>query len=365
MNCQVLYRVMNKPKIFFLSTSLNVGGTEKFLETLAAGLRDKYDFEIGFLKEKGIIGSSLSGQGFKVSHFTASRLFLYLKKNPVSILHTFLYRANIIGRLAGHAANIPCIISSQRAIDAWKNQFHTWLERTSARWCDLIIANSNASKDILIRGGKIPRDKITVIYNGINHDTFRADYSKDELRRQLNIEKDRPVIACIMRLHREKGADYLLPIARELPNGLFLVAGDGQEKANLEKQAAAEGINNRFLFLGWRKDTTALLGASDIFLLPSREESFPQSILEAMAMGLPVAASDVGGVSELVENNVTGILVPPGETESFARALKFLISNPAIAAKMGSAAKEKSALFSEKRMINDIDAIYQKMINTK
>ena len=154
-------------KILHLITSLNIGGTENFLLTVLKNLKDKYGFSVGYLKERGQTADEIEKLGIPVRKFSFFSLIDFLKKNNPQIIHTHLYRANIVGRIAGKIAGTPIIISSQRSIDGWKKFYHIWLDKFTANFCDLIIANSNAAKNILITREKISAKKIIVAYNGV------------------------------------------------------------------------------------------------------------------------------------------------------------------------------------------------------
>lgn len=354
----------NKTNIFYLSTSLNIGGTERILAALIDYLKPKYDFSVGFLKEKGYIGRSLEEKNIPLTHFKSTlQLVNFLKRNDFRIIHTFLFRAGVIGRIAGKMAKVPVVISSQQAIGKWRSFYHVWLDRFSSRWCDMIIANSLAAKQSIHKREKIPIEKICVVYNGLNFRAFTSNKSREEIRKELYISPDLPLILFVGRLHWNKGVDLLPDIASKVRRGIFLVAGDGPKRESLENKIMKLGLHDRFVLLGWQHDIASLAKASDILVLPSREESFPQVLLEAMYYKLPVIASDIGGVGELVDDQKTGILVQPRNTGGFAEALNNFIRNPALTKEMGEAAYKKCLMFSEERMVKEIDDVYQNLLN--
>ncbi len=358
---------MSKPKIFCLSTSLNIGGAEKFLTTVVEKLGHRYDFTVGYLKDRGYYGKYLSDEkGIKVIKFNCPwSLKNYLLENDFRILHTFLYRANIFGRFSGKLAGSPHIISTQLAIDKWKRWYYVLLDRWTARWCSTIIANSESAKMTLICREKIPAKKIKVIYNGLDFDKIIAVKPSEEIRKEFGLNESEPVIICVTRLHYEKGTDLLPSIASKVKNGIFLIVGDGPQRNKLEVVVRERGLSDRFRILGWRKDVLALLKISDIFLLPSREESFSQALLEAFSAGLPAVVSNVGGIKELVEDGKTGFLIKPGALDDFSGKINFLIENPSEAKKMGTAGFEKAKDFSEDKMIAAVDTLYDDLLVLK
>ncbi|PKM92546.1 MAG: hypothetical protein CVU80_02790, partial [Elusimicrobia bacterium HGW-Elusimicrobia-4] len=340
---------MDKIKIFHLITSLNIGGTEKFLLTVLENLKDKYDFSVGYLKEKGQIADEIEKLGIPVIKFNFLSLVRYLKKNRAQIVHTHLYRANILGRIAGKIAEIPIIISSQRSIDGWKKFYHVLLDKLTSNFCDLIISNSETAKSILVKREKIPAQKITVVYNGVDQHPASIIHHPSSVF----------TVGYIGRLHKEKGV-YLIPKITKIvceKNGKikFLIYGDGPEKNNLKLQITNYKLQNKVEFLGWQTNLKDIYSSIDILLLPSEEESFPQAALESMSCGIPVIASDVGGVSELVEDKKTGLLIKSKLPESFADAILSVAQDNYYYRHFSENSKIKATEFSVEKMMNSID----------
>jgi len=196
---------MQKHKILHLITSLNIGGTEKHVLALVKNLSSKYDMSVAYLKERGNTSDEIEKAGVRVFKTDLFTLIKYLKRNEINLIHTHLYRANILGRIAGKIANTPAIISSQRSIDGWKKQRHIWADRFTSRYCDLIIANSETAKDILIKREKISARKITVIYNGVVPTTSHSLLTTSCF-----------TVGYVGRLHNEKGVCLLPDIAKKV-----------------------------------------------------------------------------------------------------------------------------------------------------
>lgn len=343
------------PKILQLITSLNIGGTEKFLLTVLENLKKKYDFSVGYLKEIGPIADEIEKLGIPVIKFNFFSLTKYLKKNKIQIIHTHLYRANILGRLDGKISGTPTIISSQRSIDGWKKFYHIWLDKITSRYCNLIIANSQAAKNVLTTRERISPEKITVIYNAV------------ELQSPIsNLQSPIFTVGYIGRLHNEKGV-YLIPkiakiVCEKNDKIKFLIYGDGPEKNNLKLQISNYKLQNKVEFLGWQTNLKNVYGSIDILLLPSEEESFPQAALESMSYGVPVIASDVGGVSEVVEHQKTGLLIKSKSPESFANAILSISQDHYCYHHFSENSKIKAADFSIAKMVNSIDDIYKSFL---
>ncbi|OQA91414.1 MAG: putative glycosyltransferase EpsF [Elusimicrobia bacterium ADurb.Bin231] len=345
----------NKRRIFHLITSLNIGGTERFLLTVLKNLKSKYDFSVGYLKERGYTADEIEKIGITVQKFDFLSLVRYLKSFKPEILHTHLYRANIIGRIAGRVAKLPAVISSQRSIDGWKNRFHSVIDGATSIYCDLVIANSAAAADILAKREKVPSNKIEIVYNG--QEEFAP--SKEALLPVLTV-------GYVGRLHKEKGV-YLLPeIAKALsmkkPEFRFVIIGDGPELGNIRSKINSYGLKNNISFLGWQENRGKIYSEFDVLILPSEEESFPQALLESFAYGVPAVASDVGGVREILEDGKNGFLVKKGDVSGYAAGILAIAENNYCYRHFSANALAKASEYSVEKMIRSVDSIYERFL---
>ena len=173
-------------------------------------------------------------------------------------------------------------------------------------------------------------------------------------------DSDRPLVLTLARLEGQKGIGYLLEAATQVPEALLLIAGEGGDRAKLERRAVELGVSNRIVFLGRRDDVPELLAACDLFVLPSLFEGLPLSVLEAMGAGKPVVATRIGGTNEAVEDGVTGILVPPADGAAIARAIQSILAQPAAARRMAEAGRARARLeFSGERMVRQTTELYE------
>jgi len=210
-----------------------------------------------------------------------------------------------------------------------------WLEQTTTlpsgnllrrmmSWADRIVAVSEAIRTQFVALAPNAQQKMTVIYNGVDTERFALRRAAQETRRALGLAQDARVVGTVSRLSPEKGIEFFIAaanaLARDAIDVRFLIVGDGPERARLEKIAKGAVI-----FLGQRDEIPELLHAMDVFVLPSLAEGFGMAAAEAMACGLPVIASDVGGLREIVAPNETGILVPPREANALANAILELL----------------------------------------
>jgi L-malate glycosyltransferase len=274
----------------------------------------------------------------------------WCRARHIAILHTCEVYSNIFGLPAGALARVPVRIGSRRGLI--ESPGLQRVQRYTYAAAHRVVANSEAAADRLRLEG-IPSSKIRVIPNGVDLAAFPPRVYSDRPRRIA-------VVAC---LREEKRVDVLLDavpaILARHPDAELVVAGDGERRADLEAQARRLGLLDRCRFLGHRDDVPAVLAAADVFVLPSRSEASPNSVIEAMAAGLPVVATSVGGIPELVTDGRTGRLVPPGDPSALAQALVDLLDHPGHAAELGRAARariERTASFE--RMVADFESLY-------
>ena len=197
--------------------------------------------------------------------------------------------------------------------------------------------------------------KIRVIHNGVPIEQFEGACTAFPRNGRTH-----PVVLAVARLHAQKGLQYLLEAATRLPEVRFFVAGDGEERSTLEREASALGVGNRLEFLGERDDVPALLKAADVFVLPSLYEGLPVSVLEAMAAGTPVVATAIGGTSEAVVDGESGILVPPRDPDALANAIRDLLSSARLAQKVVAGGRERvRRMFSADAVARGVSRIYE------
>lgn len=204
-----------------------------------------------------------------------------------------------------------------------------------------IIAVSQAVRSFASHQAYIPNDKFEIIPNCIPLHQIRILSSKEQQdkKRELGIDDTQPVIITVGRLSIEKGHLFLLDAATKViqkkPNVVFIIVGDGPCKSSLLRQAEHNGLGNQIQFMGFRQDIYELLQISTILSLPSLREGLPVTLLEASACFLPIVASNVGGVPEVVEDGINGLLTPPGDDVALAKAILFLLNSPNLRYQMG------------------------------
>jgi glycosyltransferase involved in cell wall biosynthesis len=229
---------------------------------------------------------------------------------------------------------------------------------------DRYIAVSNEVKEHLCKDLRVPEKQVSVVLNGIRTEAFSRT-PDTSIRATLLDGTERPIVLTAARLHRQKGHIYLLEAAALVPDALFILAGDGPERPVLEKRVSDLGLDARVRFLGQRQDLPKLLASCDLFVLPSLYEGLPLSVLEAMAAGKPVVATAIGGTDEAVIHGETGLLVPPQKPSELANAIRTMLSDKDLAARLAEAGKARVVkMFSSDAMLRGVMEIYEELLIT-
>ena len=300
------------------------------------------------------------------------RLVQALRAVRPTIVHGYLFWAYILGTIAARLTRVPIVIASRRGLGTFKaGQAHyLLLERWTNAMTDLWVANSEAVRQDTARQEGVDPARIRVIPNGVDPDRFAGTPDRRAVRRRLGLPEAGPLILTVSNLIHYKGHGTLFEavplVTRIHPTARFLLAGDGPIRPEIERRIAGADLAESVRLLGERDDVPDLLRAADLLVHPSDEEGFPNAILEAMAAGLPVVATRVGGTPELVVDGVTGILVPPRSPADLAAAVSRLLADPGLARRLGTAGRERAVReFPLGRMVERTEALYTEVLRTK
>lgn len=362
-------------RIVQIIPTLDRSGAEKQLLLLSLGLRQRgYDVDVCVLtrtgpleqefKQQGIV-PTIIGKRSKVDPLAWLRLKKYLRNLQPDAVHTWLFAANSYGRSAAISAGIPRIIASERCVDPWKRWHEFAIDRKLARRTDAVIVNSLGTRDFYVRHGIAP-SKFRVIFNGISPPP-EPTLEKKDLLRELGLPHDARLIAAIGRLWPQKrmkdliwAADLLKVVRDDLH---LLIIGDGPQRDLLEQFRDQVRIRDKVHFLGHRSDVPRLLPCMEMLWIASEFEGLPNVVMEAMAAGLPVVATDIPGNNELVVPGETGFLVPLGDRAGFARGTLRILENPAKQIEMGRAGQNRVLKeFSTEKMVDAHCQLYQELL---
>jgi glycosyltransferase involved in cell wall biosynthesis len=265
--------------------------------------------------------------------------------------------------MAAVLARVPAVVATVHLLPRFELDRPSLLQlRAVAAGVGRYIAVSHDIADQLVERFRWPSEKIEVVHNAVRLERF-APTDATALRARLTGNRERPVVLTCARLHAQKGHTVLLHAAAELPEAVFVLAGDGPERAALEAQAAALALGDRVVFLGHRTDIPALLTACDVFALPSLYEGSSLAVLEAMAAGRAIVSSAIGGTDELVRDGDSGLLVPPGDADALVAALRRLLADDELrAALAGRAHARVERDFTPEVMSRRVTRIYERLL---
>jgi glycosyltransferase involved in cell wall biosynthesis len=312
------------------------------------------------LEAAGIEVHCLGGRGARDAWRVVRDLAARLRKQRPHLVQTFLFHANIVGRLAARRAGVPRVLSGIRVAER-RARWHLWLDRLTHRWVDRHVCVSQSVAQFAARHG-LPADRLVVIPNGIDVNQYPAPRPADLA--PLGIPPGSRVVTFVGRLDRQKGLDWLLAGAPlwidRVPGCHLLLVGDGPELRPLERLRERFGLTSRVHFALWRPDVAELLAASDLLVLPSRWEGMPNVVLQAMASRLPVVATEVEGVRELLGESADVQVVPFGDSPRLAERLVHLLSHPESAAALGQENRRRAEQqFSLQQMVSAYEGLWQ------
>ena len=290
----------------------------------------------------------------------------HLWRRRIQILHVNSYVPGNYARLAAWLAGVPIIIDHWHGFTRF-NRKRRMICRLLDRLTTVSLTVSAGVKDHLVQHLQLPPAKIHVLYNGIDLARCRPGRSRQEMRAALKLPAEVPVLAIISRLdHWGKGHRELFQAMAELRRSRpvhCLVIGGGRRQGEMAALVQELGLAPSVTFVGQRQDVPDLLNAADIFVLPSHSEGVSRSLLEAMALGLPVVVSEAGGSPEVVQHEVNGLLVPVKDPQALAQALRRLLDHPPLAARLGQAAAQRvAAVFSLERLGQELNALYDNLV---
>ncbi|MCG8430368.1 MAG: glycosyltransferase [Candidatus Omnitrophica bacterium] len=372
---------MRIPVLFIIDVLRDFGGAEKNLIQLVSGLNPTlYDPMVCCLKGGHVFGQ-LKDRGINVTDLQLKRIYSprafarawslvnLIRRKRVQVVVTYFESSDLWGGLIARLAGVPVVISNRRDMGFALKQRHVLIYRLINPFFDRIITVCDAVKDALRRTEGVSENKLLTVYNGVEMNAHRPSA---KLKESLGIGADEQVVAMVANLHPLKGYDHLLIAARMIidagkkPKFLFVGVSKNGYGDTLRRRADEFGISGNVIFAGYRKDVPALLACSDICVLASTTEGMSNAILEYMAAGKPVVATDVGGNAELVVDSETGFLVPARNPQALFRSISLLLENEDLKTQMGRKGRERAeAFFSTRTMLDKVEGLFQDLLRKK
>jgi glycosyltransferase involved in cell wall biosynthesis len=347
--------MMPKIKILLAITKGNWGGAQRYVYDLATNLPPER-FAVSVAAGQGEeLKKKLAAQNIPVFNLgalgrdiklwsdgrTLWQLYRLLRQEQPDVLHLNSPKMGLLGGLAGRLVGIKKIVYTSHGWPYQEDRPH-FAKLFLRALCWLITRL--AHQTIVISRSELTNPRFKLIYNGLGPINFRL---RDEARAQLGLNKEDLVVGTIAELHKNKGLEYL----PETAGAQIVIIGEGEERKKLE--------NKNLKLAGHLNDAARLLGAFDIFVLPSIKEGLPYVILEAGLAGLPVVASAVGGIPEIVTDGLSGFLVEPKSSAALAQALQKLLTNPERRTQLGQELKTRvQTQFGLERMVRETAAVY-------
>ncbi len=302
------------------------------------------------------------------------KLYRLIRKERPQIVHTHLAKAGTLGRLAAKLAGVPVVVHTfhgnlfQEHFNSTKGSLFLYLERILTRISSKIIAISPSQEKELLRYQVGASRKIARIPLGLDLEPFlTAEQNRGTFRKELALEESTPLIGIVARLVPIKGHSYFFEAAKQIgqafPLAKFVGVGDGPLRTKLEKLVADSGIEDKVIFCGFRKDLVNVYADLDIVVLSSLNEGLPVSVIEALAAKKAVVATNVGGVKDLIEHMITGIIVPKQDPRKLAQGIEYLLRYPQEALKFGENGRKKVyPWLNYTRLVSDIEDLYESLM---
>ena len=348
---------MDKINVLHILQNSNIGGVQRqLLSLLKAYDKDLMNPTVCCFKAKGEIGRQMEKSGIEVVDFRIERhyrfspgiirrLYTLMKERNIHVVRAHKYSASLYGRIAAQLARVPVVITSVHGNYRKDLRFERKIaNKILSRVTDRIVAMSESIRTDIIKYDNTAPEKVLVIRNGVDTVLFSPLVTTGGLRQELALRTNETVIGFIGRLVPAKGLQHLIgafeSVRAEIGQVKLLIVGSGQLMEPLKMMAHEKGLSNDIMFLGERTDIPQLLGVMDIFVMPSIAEGLPNALLEAMAAARPVIVTCAGGMGEIIQDGVNGLVVPVGDAASLSGGLRKLVMDRSFARALGAAARQ-------------------------
>lgn len=364
-------------RVLLLTDSNTFAGTERHILSLAEQL-PAFDVDVRIASPAcSVIAEQAARIG--ISHVAIEKsgildpraiwtLWRLLRSGEVDIVHAHNGRTALNAVTAQAFARQGYCVTTQHFIEpahtnlgGLAGQPSRWVHRWMNHRVSCIICVSDAVREALLKREHLPKSRATTIPNGISDRTQSGTSDREQLRRELGLKADAPLIACVSRLEQEKNVTCLISamaaVAGQFSDAVCLIVGDGSQMGLLTDQCNASGLTDNIRLLGFRNDAMAIMDIADLIVLPSRAEPFGLVLLEAMSLEKPVVAINAGGPREIVVDQETGFLVPPSDPAMLAKAISRLLTDNQLRTEMGRRGYQRFASHYTSRRMAELTAV--------
>jgi glycosyltransferase involved in cell wall biosynthesis len=365
-------------RVLTLVATLNPGGAERLAATVASRLdRDRFESVLCTTRGHGqsiLVDQALAAGVRLLALQRSSRaalwawlpLIAFLRREQVDVLHAHMFGSNVWAAVVGRIARVPVVIAHEHSWSFKGEPVRRFLDRELiSRGADVLLAVSKEDRRRMIEVEGIRRDKIRILPNGIPP----LPPPRGAVRSELGIPPSSPVIGTLTVLRREKALHVLVQasalLAPEFPDLRVLIAGQGPEEESLRALVRELGLEEVVLLLGFRRDVADVLAALDVAVFSSEREGSPLAVMESMAAGKPVVATCVGGVPELVDDGVHGLLVRPRDPHALSKAVAILLRDPGLRTELGRRGQARQERdFHIEATVRRLEDLYQQLFLT-
>ena len=353
----------------------------RIVKSLVLGLgQEDYDWHIGGLSGMGSMQQEFRSLGTQVVDFShrqngarsaTGRIRDYVAAHRIGIVHTHNPRAILAVAMALAGKRETIHLATKHLLFAPRDRrwglIYTLVDRLSLYLPDHLVSVSKTMCRQIIAYPGLDSRQVTAIRSGKDYDSYHVAEQRAPCRQELGLATECEAIGYAGRMEKAKRLDVLVrafaQVSARHPQARLLMIGEGELRARLEALAASLGVSHAVIWTGFRRDIPRLLAAMDVYVQPSANEGLPLSILEAMAAGKAIAATRIGGVVELIEDEVTGLLVPPGDPSALSAAILRLLADKALAERIGRVARSRVAhRFSLQSMVKAYDVLYRRYV---
>ena len=335
--------------------------------------KGRYNVSLVSLRKKDLSEETLESFGVDITYLhkgkfdpsTLTALMKVIDRKQIDILHLHGYGATTFGRMAAALKGIPTIVHEHANLTntPWFQKIADAVLEPST---DIAIAVSKSTADFLVNARQMPPDKVKTVYLGVPLDEFSRARSAEELadaRRELGVAADEFAVGTVTRLHDSKGNSYLVDAAaivlKERPRAKFFVVGEGPLLQDLQQQAHALRLGERFVFHGFAKDVAAVVSAFDISVFPSLWEGTPLTVFEALAMGKPIVATDADGLLDVLTDARDALIVPKRDANALAAAIVKMMDDEALRARLGAGARQTGQQYDIAAFVRKMERLYE------
>ena len=335
--------------------------------------KNRYNVSLVSLRKKDLSEETLESFGVDITYLhkgkfdpsTLTALLKVIDRKKIDILHLHGYGATTFGRIAGAFRRIPTIVHEHANLTStpW---FQKIADAVLEQSTDIAIAVSKSTADFLINARQLPPDKVKTVYLGVPLEEFSRARSSEDIaaaRRELGVAPDEFAVGTVTRLHDSKGNSYLVDAAaivlQERPRAKFYLVGEGPLLGELQQQAAALGLGDRFVFHGFAKDVAAVVSAFDISVFPSLWEGTPLTVFEALAMGKPIVATDADGLLDVLTDDRDALIVPKRDAKALAAAIVRMMDDEPLRARLGAEARRTGQQYDISAFVRKMERLYE------